>query len=81
MIFFDRTYQSYAMTVRVFGYKLHMSCSTGGLIVPLSADFSSANIPDNKPYDGMIFPLADMLQNIIADPAYDDFKLYESTTL
>jgi len=30
----------------VFGYKLHMSCSTGSLIVPLSADFTTANIAD-----------------------------------
>lgn len=32
----------------VFGYKLHLSCSSiGKLIVPLSADFSTANVSDN----------------------------------
>src|SRR5713226_6250717 len=34
----------------VFGYKLHLSCSTGHLIVPLSADFTTANVPDNQKF-------------------------------
>ena len=41
----------------VFGYKLHLVSSTGSLIVPLSADFTTANVPDNKVYregDGII---------------------------
>ena len=32
----------------IFGYKLHMSCSTGKLIVLLSADISTANVHDGK---------------------------------
>ncbi len=32
----------------VFGYKLHMSCSTGKLIVPLSANLSTANVHDSQ---------------------------------
>jgi hypothetical protein len=33
----------------IFGYKLHMvATSTGSIIVPLSADFTTANIPDNQ---------------------------------
>ncbi len=32
----------------IFGYKLHMSCSTGKLVVPLSADVSTANVYDDK---------------------------------
>jgi len=61
----------------VFGYNLHMSCSTGRLIVPLSADFSTANIPDNQMYNSLVDSLANWLQNIIAYPAYDDDKLYQ----
>lgn len=60
----------------VFGYKMHMSCSTGNLVVPLSADFTTANIADNQMYCPLVDPLADLLQNIVADPAYDDSKLY-----
>ena len=32
----------------IFGYKLHMSCSTGKLIVPLSANLSTANVHDSQ---------------------------------
>jgi hypothetical protein len=53
-----------------------MSCSTGKLIVPLSADFTTANIIDNQMYESLVNPLANLLQNIIADPAYDDGNLY-----
>jgi len=63
----------------VWGYKLHMSCSTGQLVVPLSADITTANVSDNKPYCGIIESLAGLLQNILCDPAYDDGSLYEST--
>ncbi|KER05294.1 IS4 family transposase protein, partial [Marine Group I thaumarchaeote SCGC AAA799-E16] len=48
----------------VFGYKLHMSCSTGRLIVPLSADFTTANIADCQMYRSLVDSLAGMLQNI-----------------
>ncbi|MEX2192950.1 MAG: transposase [Nitrosarchaeum sp.] len=61
----------------VYGYKLHMSCSTGRLIVPLSADFTTANVADNSMYESLMSPLADLLENIIADPAYDDGQLYQ----
>ena len=44
--------------VRVFGYKLHMSCSTGKLIVPLSADVLTANVSDGKMYYTIVEPLA-----------------------
>ena len=63
----------------VFGYKLHMSCSTGRLIVPLSADLTTANVHDSKPYDKLIDSLTELIQNILCDPAYDDGSLYEST--
>jgi DDE family transposase len=34
----------------IFGYKLHITSSTGSLIVPLSADFTQADIQDNQIY-------------------------------
>jgi hypothetical protein len=34
----------------VFGYKLHLVSSTGSLIVPLSAEFTTANVFDSKVY-------------------------------
>jgi hypothetical protein len=60
----------------VFGYKLHMICSTRKLIVPLSADLTTANIADNQVYHSLVDSLAGLIDNIIADPAYDDGKLY-----
>ncbi len=63
----------------IFGYKLHMSCSTGKLIVPLSACITTANVHDSKPYEKLTESLAGLMNNILADPAYDDSSLYEST--
>ena len=63
----------------VYGYKLHLSCSTGKLIVPLAADLTTANVHDSKPYDKLIDSLTGLIQNILCDPAYDDGSLYESS--
>lgn len=60
----------------VFGYKLHLSCSTGSLVAPLSADVTAANIHDSKMYEKLVEPLAGLFQNILCDPAYDGDKLY-----
>ena len=72
----------------VFGYKLHLTCTTitavasGGeqLVVPLTADVTTANVPDNKMYvpltsSSLIFPLSS-LWYMVADPGYDDKELY-----
>lgn len=61
----------------IFGYKLHMSCSTGKLIVPLSADVSTANVHDSQKFDDLIEPLL-RFENVLADPAYDGTDLYDS---
>jgi len=63
----------------VYGYKLHMSCSTGKLAVPLSADITTANVHDSKSYCTLIDSFAGLVQNILCDPAYDDSSLYESS--
>lgn len=61
----------------VFGYKLHATASTGSLIVPLSADFTTANVQDNQMY----VPLASVLPEGVlygaVDSGYDDRKLYD----
>ena len=59
----------------VWGYKLHLSCSTGSLVVPLSSDVTAANVHDGKQYEKLVESLLGF-QNVLCDPAYDDSKLY-----
>ena len=69
----------------VFGYKLHLTSTTaaiGKIAVPLTADVTTANIPDNKMYiplltsSSFVFPLFS-LRYMVADPGYDAKELYE----
>ena len=65
----------------VFGYKLHLTCTTGDLAVPLTADVTTANIPDNKMFipltsTSSVFSLPYVLY-MIADPGYDAKNLYK----
>lgn len=60
----------------VFGYKLHLVCSTGSLIVPLSADFSTANVPDSKVY-GRVTSSLRGVRYVDGDQGYDVDDLYE----
>ncbi len=67
----------------IFGYKLHLTCTTAGdLIVPLTADVTTANIQDNQMYvsltsaSSLVFSLP-LICHMVADPGYDDKKLYE----
>jgi hypothetical protein len=67
----------------IFGYKLHLTtttiASTAGkeIIVPLTADVTTANVPDNKMYipltssSSSVFSLSS-LRYMVADPGYDD---------
>ncbi len=66
-----------------FGYKLHLTCTTGKIVVPLTADVTTANVQDNQMYvpltsssSSSVFSLPYVLY-MIADPGYDDKKLYE----
>jgi hypothetical protein len=65
----------------IFGYKLHMISSTGSIIVPLAADFTTANIPDNQIYSILIasLPMTIIKRTLYmsADPGYDDHELYD----
>ena len=60
----------------IFGYKLHLISSTGSLIVPLSADFTRANIYDNQMYPAVTSSLPHGTRYMAADLGYDDHKLY-----
>ena len=70
----------------VFGYKLHMVASTGSITVPLSADFTTANIPDNQMYSILTarssLPVTIIKKTLYmsADPGYDDHELYDLGT-
>ena len=60
----------------IFGYKMHLASSTGSLIVPLSADFTTANITDNRMYESMTSSLpTGMVRYVVGDEGYDDHKL------
>ncbi len=74
----------------IFGYKLHLISSTGSLIVPLAADFTTANVQDNQMYNPMISsPLPSSSSSssssslfletcyMIGDSGYDDHDLYD----
>lgn len=65
----------------IFGYKLHLISSTGSIIVPLSTDFTTANIPDNQMYSILAASLpVTIIKRILfmsADPGYDDHELYD----
>jgi hypothetical protein len=64
----------------VFGYKQRLTSTTGDLIVPLTADVTTANVQDNQMYVSLtssyIFSLL-LTYYMVADPGYDDKKLYE----
>jgi hypothetical protein len=64
----------------IFGYKLHVISSTGSLIIPLSADFTTANVQDNQMYNPMISSSPSLSPEtcfMIGDSGYDDHKLYD----
>lgn len=67
----------------IFGYKLHMISSTGLTIVPLAADFTTANIQDNQMYNPMTSSTTttpeEKICYMIGDSGYDDHDLYDSS--
>src|SRR6476620_7115026 len=67
----------------IFGYKLHLISSTGSTIVPLAADFTTANVQDNQMYNPMISSSSSLSPEtyfMIGDSGYDDHKLYDLST-
>ncbi len=67
----------------IFGYKLHMVSTTGySIVVPLSADVTTANVPDNQVYDeltpsSLSSTTIKKIHYMVADPGYDDRNLYD----
>jgi len=64
----------------IFGYKLHLISSTGSTIVPLAADFTTANVQDNQLYNPMTASFSLFIEEtyfMIGDSGYDDQKLYD----
>ncbi len=64
----------------IFGYKLHLTSTTGEIVVPLTADVTTANVQDNQMYvpvtsSSSVFSLSS-LRYMVADPGYDDRELY-----
>jgi DDE family transposase len=60
----------------IFGYKLHITASTGSLIIPLSADFTQADVQDNQIYPTITSSLPKGVRYMAADSGYYDHKLY-----
>ena len=65
----------------IFGYKLHITASTGFLIVPLSADFTQADVQQDNQMYPTITCSSSLPQRVsymaAADSGYDDdHKLY-----
>jgi hypothetical protein len=65
----------------IFGNKRHLTCTIaiGDLVLPLTADVTTANAPDNNMYvpltsSSSIFSLPSVFYTI-ADPGYDARKL------
>lgn len=63
----------------VFGYKASIASSTMPIAVPLSADFTTANVPDNLIYPGLTEDLPGEVGFTIADGGCDDWKLHALT--
>jgi transposase len=67
----------------LFGYKLHMICSTDptSRVVPLSADVTTANISDKPAYPELVSSLLPetlkKIHYVVADPGFDGQKLYD----
>jgi Transposase DDE domain len=55
----------------IFGYKLHITSSTGSLIIPLSADFTQADVHDNQMYYAITISLPQGVCYMAADSGYD----------
>lgn len=56
---------------------MHLSCTTGNVIVPLSACISTANVQDNMVYQNLVERLPAAVRYVVADAGYEDYKLYD----
>ena len=58
----------------------HTKSSTGSLIIPLSADFTQADVHDNQRYPAVTSSLPNKERYATGDLGYDDHKLYKFST-
>lgn len=65
----------------IFGYKMHMTSSTGKLVVPLSTEITPANIHDHLRYQDLIEHLPDSVRYVAGDLGYRDYKLHDYSRL
>ncbi len=60
-----------------------MVSTTNSIVVPLSADVTTANVQDNQVYQGLTSCLSSIVLKkthyMVADHGYDDHSLYESS--
>ena len=63
----------------VFGYKLHLTSTALPIAVPLSADVTTANVPDNRVYPRLTEGLPGDVGFTAGDGGYDDEDLYALT--
>ena len=63
----------------IYGYKTHVLCSVGKLVVPLAVRLTSGNIPDRNMYESLVSLFGGMGLNVLADGGYDADKLYKLT--
>lgn len=67
----------------MLGYKLHLRSSndSSSVIVPLSADITTANVYDKPVYPDLISYLSSekpkKIRYMVADPGHNDQKLYD----
>jgi len=70
----------------IFGYKLHIVSSTHSIVVPLTADVTIGNTPDNQVYPDLTSSSPNNLSPktikkihhmVVATQGYDDQSLYE----
>ncbi|HXS59608.1 MAG TPA: hypothetical protein VN703_02220 [Candidatus Sulfopaludibacter sp.] len=79
----DARWRDYSQTNEgwIFGYKKHLTCTKGEIVIPLTVDVTTTNDPDSRMYipltssSSSVFSLPYLLY-IIVDPDYDDKKLY-----
>ena len=63
----------------VFGYKLHLVSTALPIAVPLSADITTANVPDNRVYPRLTEGLPRDVGFTAGDEGCDDQDLYALT--
>ena len=70
-----------SIIIAIIFFVRYLISSSGSIIVPLAADFTTANVQDNQMYNQMISSsLSTETCFMIGDSGYDDHKLYDLST-